>query len=324
VLTCAGYLARVAYVLGDLERAESQGQLALQAADAIAPTFYMDWPASQLAMILVERGAPEEAERVLQHCGYAGAELPRGTFAAHFLAEARIALWLAQGQIDRAVADAGLLWRMVRGRGSRPMLATRGLSALALLAAGRRDEARAVAETELQASARWGLASGQGMALRALGVVEGGTDGIALLQQAVDQLEPTPRRLELIRALVDLGSALRLDRRRSDAQEPLRRALELASAAGARALRERARTELLLCGARPRRDERAGRDALTAAERRVAEMVAAGHGNTQVAQALFVTRRTVETHLSSIYRKLGISGRAQLAEAMQAELTSVG
>ncbi len=71
-------------------------------------------------------------------------------------------------------------------------------------------------------------------------------------------------------------------------------------------------------GARPRRDARRGPDALTAAELRVARMAADGSSNREIAQALFVTPKTVETHLGNTYAKLAVTGRAQLAAALAA------
>ena len=105
-----------------------------------------------------------------------------------------------------------------------------------------------------------------GKSLVAAGLVEGGEDGLALLREAVAVLEPSQARLEHARALVELGSAMRRANRRSEAREPLRRGLELATVCGASPLAERAETELLASGARPRRTalERRG---LTHAER---------------------------------------------------------
>ena len=134
-------------------------------------------------------------------------------------------------------------------------------------------------------------------------------------------LEPSQARLEHARALVELGAALRRGNRRSESREPLRRGLELATDCGAAPLAERAETELLATGARPRRVALSGVDSLTPSERRVAEMAAEGGTNREIAQALFVTPKTVEVHLSSAYRKLGISSRRQLASALAASGT---
>jgi DNA-binding CsgD family transcriptional regulator len=88
--------------------------------------------------------------------------------------------------------------------------------------------------------------------------------------------------------------------------------LHEADRAGATALAQEAREELVATGARPRRPRLTGRDALTASELRVASRAAQGHTNREIAQLLFVTVKTVETHLANAYRKLGITSRAQL------------
>jgi DNA-binding NarL/FixJ family response regulator len=94
--------------------------------------------------------------------------------------------------------------------------------------------------------------------------------------------------------------------------------MELAHSCAAGPLVARARAELLATGARPRRVRRSGIDALTATERRVAEMATGGLTNRQIAQALFVTTRTVELHLTQAYQKLAISTREQLRALLTA------
>jgi DNA-binding CsgD family transcriptional regulator len=83
-------------------------------------------------------------------------------------------------------------------------------------------------------------------------------------------------------------------------------------------LAERARAELLVLGARPRRLMFSGVEALTATERRVAAMAAEGLSNREIAQSLFVTKKTVETHLRSVYRKLSIASRSELPAQLAA------
>ena len=115
---------------------------------------------------------------------------------------------------------------------------------------------------------------------------------------------------------MDLGAAHRRARRRSQARRLLARALDLAAACGARALASHAREELVIAGARPRRERLRGVEALTASERRVAEMAAAGMTNREIAQALFVTVKTVALHLTHVYEKLDVVGRVQLPDAL--------
>ena len=154
-----------------------------------------------------------------------------------------------------------------------------------------------------------------GRSLRMLGAVDP-DDGEAHLRDAVELLERSTARYELAAAYAALGTAVRLDRRPTDAREPLRRALELAERCGADALVQRVRSELYATGARPRTTERSGPGSLTPSERRVAELAAAGRTNKEIAQALYVTLKTVEVHLSSSYQKLGIGSRRELGAAL--------
>jgi DNA-binding CsgD family transcriptional regulator len=94
--------------------------------------------------------------------------------------------------------------------------------------------------------------------------------------------------------------------------------MEIAHRCGARPLTERARSELVLAGVRPRRAVRTGVDALTAGELRVARLAAEGMTNREIAQALYVTLRTVEVHLTHAYQKLGIASREHLPAALRA------
>jgi DNA-binding CsgD family transcriptional regulator len=195
-------------------------------------------------------------------------------------------------------------------------------SALALVSEDR-EEALALAHAELDDARVLGAARTIGIALRTIGLLEGGEDGIGLLQEAVDVLADSPARLEHARSLVELGAALRRANRRVEAREPLRAGLDLAHRCGATRLAEHARTELRATGARPRRAQLSGADALTAAERRVAGMAADGMSNPEIAQALFVTINTVEGHLRHVYQKLSISSRGELPGVLRKPVESV-
>jgi DNA-binding CsgD family transcriptional regulator len=130
-------------------------------------------------------------------------------------------------------------------------------------------------------------------------------------------LARSPARLEHARALTDLGAALRRDNRRAEARAELQDGLELAERLGARALADRARSELLAAGGRSGDPTGTAVQQLTVSERRVADLAAQGRSNPEIAQVLFVTRKTVETHLGHVYRKLGIAGRGELAHALE-------
>jgi len=173
--------------------------------------------------------------------------------------------------------------------------------------------ARELAAAQLSDARRIGLPRGIGIALRTLAVLERGPRRRELLEQAADSLERSPARLEHARALVDLGAEMRRAGERSAAREPLRAGLDIAVAGGAVRLEERARAELAASGAHPRRPRLTGRDSLTPSELRVARLAADGHTNNEIAQALFVTPKTVDTHLSHVYAKLDISSRQLLA-----------
>jgi len=185
-----------------------------------------------------------------------------------------------------------------------------------LVSLDRLDEALALARDEVDRCRAYGAEAPLGVSLRTLALVERGDAGIELLAQAVAHLARSPARLEHARALVELGAAIRRAGRRAEAREPLREALDLARACGAEVVAARAHDELVTAGARPRRDPTESRSTLTASELRVARLAADGMTNREIAQALFVTENTIETHLRSVFRKLEIGSRSQLARAL--------
>lgn len=140
---------------------------------------------------------------------------------------------------------------------------------------------------------------------------------MAHLTEAVEVTADTPLRLEHARALVERGAALRRSGSRVEARDDLRAGMDRAFRCGATVLSERAREELVAAGGKPRRYAISGVDSLTPSEQRVARMAADGLANREIAQALFVTIRTVQMHLTNVYRKLGIDSRGQLPEAIK-------
>ncbi|MDX6677076.1 MAG: hypothetical protein QOE31_1128, partial [Solirubrobacteraceae bacterium] len=184
------------------------------------------------------------------------------------------------------------------------------------IALGRCDEARELADATLRAARSRGLRGEIGIALSARALVEDAGPDIDRLRGAVAELERSELALEHARALIELGAALRRSGHRADARGPLALGLEHAQRCGATALAQRALTELRATGARPRRLMVTGRDALTPSERRIATLAAERRSNREIAQTLFITTKTVETHLGRIFRKLDITRRTQLADAL--------
>ncbi len=231
---------------------------------------------------------------------------------------ATIELLLAEGSWAEAL-DALDVYRGRLRRVVNPSWAPYGsLLARALCGMGRTKEAVAAAADEVGAARLWGTPGAVGTSLRALGAAldaDGSPECLTVLDEAAAATGESPARLEHAKNLMVLGSARRRRGRPTDAREPLRRAAELAAVCGARPLVERALDELRAAGGRRPTRGVFGPDALTPSERRVAVLAAAGHTNKAIAQQLFVTPKTVEVHLSSTYRKLGITSRSELEPA---------
>jgi DNA-binding CsgD family transcriptional regulator len=199
------------------------------------------------------------------------------------------------------------------------VVAWRSHLALALVALERRDEALELAHKEVELARAWGAPRPIGVALRVRGMVEGGKEGIETLRESLAVLRESAAQLERARTLVELGAALRRSNSRAEARELLKEGLDFAVRCGSQPLVEQAETELAATGARPRRLLLSGVDSLTASEKRVASFAAEGLSNKDIAQALFVTTKTVEVHLSNVYRKLGIGSRTELPQALGGE-----
>jgi DNA-binding CsgD family transcriptional regulator len=164
------------------------------------------------------------------------------------------------------------------------------------------SEARRLADEQRRLAAAWGAPRAHGRALRTLGEVTEDARGVALLQDAVDVLESYGCPQELSRALWSLANRLRA------AGLP---GYESASAQ-ARRLALTGHREL---AAQPARAA-SGVPALTGGELQVAELVAEGRTNGEIAEVLEISRRAVEKRLTSCYRKLGVAGRAGLLEVL--------
>jgi DNA-binding CsgD family transcriptional regulator len=246
-----------------------------------------------------------------------GLQLPPGidaTVTGAWLLELRGRLRLQTHDIAGAVEDLRSAGRTMDALEHHNPTYSSWRSALALALAGEApEEALELAREQLADARHVGLQRGLGVALRTLGVLEGDVDE---LREAAGLLEHSPAKLEHARALVELGAALRRDNQRAAARDSLHAGFDLATRCGADRLAQRADAELAAAGGRPRREALSGAGSLTPSERRVAAMAAEGMSNPEIAQALFVTVNTVETHLRHTYSKLVINRRAQLAHAL--------
>jgi DNA-binding CsgD family transcriptional regulator len=321
-LSASGHEAWIAAERGDIGRAVVSLRQSLELTQELGLVFGTTAVLAYGADILLER--PDAAD-LAALCESITAGAPEGTVAWAMFVAVRGRLRAAAGRSD-GIGDLRYAGSVADALGFRmPGTFVDWRSSLALmLSVEDRDEALELAEAQLRIAEEVGSVRVRGISLRTLGMLSDDPRlGRQRLEQAVAVLADSPARLEYARALVELGSWLRRARRRADAREPLRLGLDLAQRCGAVRLLERARTELQATGARPRRDALTGRDALTPSEARVAQLAAEGLTSRQIAQSLFVTTKTVETHLAHCYGKLGIHSRTELAEALQPALDAV-
>jgi DNA-binding CsgD family transcriptional regulator len=306
----ATFSAWALYRRGELSDAEVQARWAVEHATGI-------WAIDALAHLvetLTERGALDDAAAELRRMA---PPLTSHTVVVAAYLMARGQLRMAQGRGEEGLGDFLACGERCERLGIIDGLyGWRSEAAIAHALLGHEAEARRLARTALEVARGFGRPRSLGVALRAAGLVEGGDRGLALLAEAVGILEHSPAPVELARALTDHGAALRRAGQRATARAQLERGLDLAHHWGARRIARQARAELIAAGAKPRRDAITGRDALTASELRVARLAAAGRTNREIAQELFITTKTAEAHLSRAYRKLDVTRRTQLAEAL--------
>ena len=300
---------------GDLSGAEVDTRTALAATELPAPPIYRVLNCGLLVKTLVDQGELEAAEEVLAPLD---SEAESEFVPNAVLRLARGRLRVEQARVAEGLADfLGVGVLLTRTMITCPSyLPWRSEAALAHLALGDPESARRLAEEELELARAFGAPRALGVAKRAAGLVAGGERGELLLREAVEAFGQGDARLERARALADLGAMLRRRNRRTEARELLREALDAAHRAGAKRLAEQAETELRATGARPRRVVLTGLESLTASERRIAELAGGGLTNREIAQTLFVTARTVEGHLTSVFRKLQLDSRDELPAAL--------
>lgn len=269
---------------------------------------------ARLAEVLVDLGRFEEAQDLVARHGFAD-DLPE-LFQHNVTLFARGKLKLAAGDPGGALADLLECGRRLGASkiDSPAILPWRAPAVRANLALGRREAAAQLAAEDLARAKRWGTPRAMGTALISVGLTADDDAATRALAKAVDYLTESVARLAHAEALLELGARLRRRGRAERAIPHLRQAVELSARCESKPLIRRAAEELRACEPATAHGTVHG---LTKQETRVAGMAAQGLTNRQIAEALFLTRRTVELHLSGAYRKLGIAGRADLAGALR-------
>lgn len=317
VMTAQAYYSRAwpRYWRGRLAEAAADAEAAVQAWRG-AWGMYLPSAEYWLCIIQLERADAEAAREALV---LADETAWKGTAPYALWRAALGRLAAAEGDFAKAFEEQIAAGDICQGvlLQNPALLPWRSDAAVAASQLGRRDDALALAKEEVKLARAFGAPRSLGIALRGLGIVTGGRRGLTLLREAVSVLEKSPSRLEYCRALVDLGAALRRLGHRSEADDPLRAGLDLAEAFGAKVIADQALAELRILGRRPRRRRLVGVDALTPGELRVSSLAASGKTNREIAQYLLVSLRTVETHLTHAYGKLGVADRSGLRDALR-------
>jgi DNA-binding CsgD family transcriptional regulator len=316
VVTMSALRALIALRRGDLAAAQADAQAAIELVPDTLGARFLVLAVSAAVLAGLDRDETPDALRGL--IDRTGVRYDSEFTSSSQLRYASGVLRAAAGNHEAAIDElcGCALYDPAFGGENPAMLPWRSAAALSLAELGRHAEARDLAADEVRRAQSFGAARAIGIALRAQALVDPRAERPERLTAALAALAASPARLEHARVLVDLGASLRAAGQRTAAREPLFEALALAARCGARALERRARAELAAIGARPRTTDRIGTDSLTPSERRVVELAATGGTNREIAQTLFVTEKTVETHLGRAFRKLDVSSRRQLPEVL--------
>jgi DNA-binding CsgD family transcriptional regulator/tetratricopeptide (TPR) repeat protein len=316
VVTVSGLRAAIRVRRGDVAAAEADAQAAIELAADLLGTRFLALAVSAAVLAGLERDqTPESLRLLIDRSGI--------RYDTEFIPNARLryasgVLRAAAGNHEAAIEE---LRGCARGHpafgGENPaMVPWRSAAAFSLAELGRHDESRDLAADEVRRAKSFGAPRAIGIALRAQALVGPREKRRSGLEAALEVLASSPARLEHARVLLDLGATFRAAGQRAAAREPLLQALELAAWCGAKTVERRARAELAAIGIRPRTTDQTGAGSLTPSELRVAELAAAGGTNREIAQTLFITEKTVETHLGRTFRKLDISSRRQLTDVL--------
>ncbi|MGW2615548.1 AAA family ATPase [Streptomyces sp. NPDC001500] len=271
---------------------------------------------AHILLALVETGRTREARRLAD--AFDLRDAPDSWELNRFL-YARGVLRFTEGDVAGALHDFLECGRRQSGRAVLSPVVTpwRTAAAECRLALGNAQEALTLAAEELRLARVWGTPRTLGRALRVLGRATRGRRGLELGAEAVAVLRGSPAEAELVSSLLAHGRQLTDAGDRGRGREHLREGAERAERLGNVRLLTQAEHALRSAGARRTTPAHTGSAALTGSERRIAELAAEGRTNTEIGELLHLARRTVETHLTSTYKKLGIRRRGELREALR-------
>ena len=311
-------LARVDLLAGRMASAEANLAEARDIAAVTATPAAAEVVSLGELTALAWRGRAEEARSAAARLHQSSVGVDPGTAAAA-VQSALAVLELASGRYQAALTCA-----LVAYLHDPPDLGTHVLPDLVEAASRAGD--RAAATAALDRFTERALASGTPLALgllarsRALLADDTAADG--LYQEAGDLLARTSAAPQLARTYLLHGEWLRRQRRRRDARQQLRATADLFETMGMDAFAQRARVELRATAERASKRVGGPDNQLTPQESQIAQLVADGLANREIATRLFISPNTVEYHLQKVFRKLGISSRTQLARALLTGISS--
>jgi DNA-binding CsgD family transcriptional regulator len=311
-------LAQADILLGELDRAEADAAAARDIAEQGGQETLIAYALAVRAMADAHRG--REAARLSAKQALELGGRTQNTPAVHFATAALGLLDLSTGGAEEAAAVLEPLVEFARTEQIREPGLTRYATdrVEALVELGRVDEAAELLDWYEANAERLGRRSALAASWRCRGLLAAAArridDALDAFGRALAEHDAVLLPFDRARTLLALGATLRRAKRKADARRALEEAIAAFDSLGAAAFAARARSELERIGGRP-----PSKGGLTPTERQIAELVAEGRSNKEVAAALFVSVKTVEANLSRTYAKLGIRSRAGLARHLASE-----
>ncbi len=299
---------------GDVVRAAELAR-ALLSSETDPLHFLATEASALLASALYEQGAYGEAEQIVARAALTpAAEAPRRLLLLEV--SARVAL--QHSRLADALRIAGEAESLAQDLGiANPgVVAWQPTAALCYKAVGQLRRAQTLAQDALEVAESFGTPRVLSLTLRTRAEVEGPPAELEHLERGLEVTEGSENELERAKLLLACGAARHRVGHDRSARGLLREGIGLADRCGAKAISRRGLAMLRAAGGRPRRTRMAGPEALTRAERQVVDLAVRGATNREIAEALVVTRKTVEWHLQKSFVKLGVRSRRELPDAM--------